>query len=227
MPIRSNYLHELIHLQQRLQSLSDAVDRAIDDAVWALAHRNKNTAQCVIDGDAEIDDLRYDIEEQAIQLIARQQPLASDLRLISAVIILASEIERIGDYAEGIAEIVLRSPDQPMLEVPPAVSQMARMAREMLRQSLQAFINRDMAAAQKQSHADDQVDDLYQQLVQDLLAVMREHPEQSEMATYLLWVAHNLERVADRTVNIAERTIFIITGALDPHQPRAADDTAR
>jgi phosphate transport system protein len=216
LAVRTHYTYELEQLQQQLLRLVEIVDQAIGGAVRALVYTSAAEAQFVIDGDGVIDELRYVIEEHAIQIIARQHPLAGDLRVISAVMILASELERIGDYAEGIAQIVLRGMAQPRLEIPPELPQMAAGAREMLRLAIQAMIDRDVRAAGTLNRADDEIDALYQKLVQDLLATMRSRPEQSESATYLLWIAHNLERVADRTVNIAERAIYVVTGAIVP-----------
>ena len=214
MTIRAHYEHDLAELQRRLLSLGETVERSIVSAVWALMHRDASAARRVVRDDAVIDELRYDLEEHALRLLALQQPLASDLRTISALMGLASELERIGDYAEGIAAVVLRSAALADFEAPPLVYQMAQEARAMLRTALQAVVERDAGAVERLERADDQVDDLYQQVLQELLTTMREFPQQSEAATYLLWAAHNLERIADRTVNIAERAAFIATGTL-------------
>jgi len=214
MTIRAHYEHDLAELQRRLLSLGETVERSIVSAVWALMHRDASAARRVVRDDAVIDELRYDLEEHALRLLALQQPLASDLRTISALMGLASELERIGDYAEGIAAVVLRSAALADFEAPPIVYQMAQEARAMLRTALQAVVERDAGAVERLERADDQVDDLYQQVLQELLTTMRAYPQQSEAATYLLWAAHNLERIADRTVNIAERAAFIATGTL-------------
>ena len=214
MTIRAHYEHDLAELQRRLLSLGETVERSIVSAVWALMHRDASAARRVVRDDAMIDELRYDLEEHALRLLALQQPLAGDLRTISALMGLASELERIGDYAEGIAAVVLRSAALADFEAPPLVYQMAQEARAMLRTALQAVVERDAGAVERLERADDQVDDLYQQVLQELLTTMRAYPQQSEAATYLLWAAHNLERIADRTVNIAERAAFIATGAL-------------
>jgi phosphate transport system protein len=217
--IRTRYEHDLAELQRRTVLLSETVERAIANAVWALMHRDLTMAQRVVDDDTTIDELRYDLEEAALRVMARQQPTAVDLRLVSALMGLASEMERIGDYAEGIAAVVVRSAELQTLPMPSGLGAMAQKAREMLQQATRAVVDRDAGAVARQEQADDEVDRLYEQAVQELLTVMREQPEQSETATYLLWAAHNLERIADRTVNIAERAAFIATGVLGPRRP--------
>lgn len=219
MIIRGRYQHDISDLQRQLLALGDLVDRAIVNAVWALMHHDIGGARRVIGNDTEIDERRYVLEEEALRLIARQQPLAGDLRAISAWMGLASELERIGDYAEGIAAVALRAGEHPALEPPVLLNQMASHAREMLQKATQAIVSRDATAAERMEQADDRVDALYAQVLKEMLAVMRERPDLSETATYLLWAAHNLERIADRTVNIAERAGFIATGTLAPVRP--------
>ena len=222
MSIRAHFIHDLGELQQRLQRLAELVEHAMAQAIWALGRLDTHEAQRVIAGDNAIDTLRYEMEELAIQIIARQQPLAGDLRVIIALLGLASELERIGDYAEGIADITLRCARCAPLPLPPGIHTMAQRARDMLRQSIQAVVSRDPGAGERLNQLDDEIDALYNEQLQHLLVVMREHPEQSEAATYLLWVAHNLERIADRTVNIGERATYVATGTLDPHAPPGA-----
>ena len=219
MAIRGHYEHDIADLERRLLALGEMVDRAIVNAIWALMHHDIGGARRVIANDTAIDEQRYEIEEQALRLIARQQPLAGDLRAISSWMGLASELERIGDYAEGLAAVVVRTADLPVLEPPPLLNQMATEARMMLRKAIHAIVARDASAAEQMERADDHVDELYSRVLRELLAVMREHPDLSETATYLLWAAHNLERIADRTVNIAERAVFIATGTLVPYRP--------
>lgn len=221
--IRGRYEHDISDLQRQLLALGDLVDRAIVNAVWALMHHDIGGAQRVVANDTVIDEQRYVLEEEALRLIARQQPLAGDLRAISSWMGLASELERIGDYAEGIAAVALRAGEHPVLEPPTLLNQMASAARVMLEQAIQAIVARDATAAERMERADDQIDALYAQVLKELLAVMREQPDLSEAATYLLWAAHNLERIADRTVNIAERAGFIATGKLAPVRPEPGE----
>jgi phosphate transport system protein len=155
---------DLADLQQHLLRLAEAVDRAIVGATWALAHRDTDEAQRVVDGDAAIDELRYAIEQDAILLLAGQQLLADDARAISAVMLIAAELERMGDHAGGIATIVLRSAELPSLVVPPALGQMAHKAREMLQHAMRAVIQRDTEAAIRLERTDDTIDRLYQRV---------------------------------------------------------------
>jgi phosphate transport system protein len=210
MQVRSPTYHDmdLADLQQHLLRLAEAVDRAVVGATWAFAHSDVDEARRVLDGDAAIDGLRRALEERAVQLLAGQPHMLYDVRVISAVMLVAAELERIGDYAQGIATIVLRRVEQPLLGAPPALGQMAHKAREMLQYAIRALIKRDTEAAARLEQTDDAIDDLYRRVLQEVLPAMREHPEQSEWATYLLWIGHNFERIADRAVNIAERAAF-------------------
>ena len=226
MPARSpmNNDADLADLQQHLLRLAEAVDRAIVGATWALAHRDTDEAQRVVDGDGAIDELRYAIEQDAILLLAGQQLLADDARAISAVMLIAAELERMGDHAGGIATIVLRSAELPSMGMPAALGQMAHKAREMLQHAIRAVIQRDTEAAVRLGRIDDTIDRLYQRVQWEALPAMREHPEQTEWATYFLWIGHNLERITDRAVNIAERAAFIATGTMAPrHVQRFLD----
>lgn len=211
---RSHFDHDLLSLRQRLLWLGETVEKAIGGAVWALLHQDMAAARRVIRGAAAIDELCYTLEEAGLELIARRQPLAGDLRLINALIGVALELERIGDYAEGISRIVLRGAGLPRPAAPPGLEAMAAQARAMLMEALHAVIERDSAVAERLERADDRVDELYRRIYAELVAVMREQPARIEAALYLLWSAHNLERIADRTVNIAERAAFIATGRL-------------
>jgi phosphate transport system protein len=142
------------------------------------------------------------------------------VRVISAVMFAAAELERIGDYAEGIATIVVRQANLPLRSTPPVIGQMAHRAREMLQAAIRALIKRDIEAAAQLERIDDRIDQLYQNVLQEVLLAMREHPEDSEWVIYLLWIGHNLERIADRAVNIAERAAFA-TGSAPARRQRA------
>jgi phosphate transport system protein len=211
---------DLVELQQHLLRLAESVDRAIVSATWALAHRDSDEAQRVVDGDTAIDDLRSALEAHAMLLLASEPLILYDVRTVSAVMLLAAELERMGDHAQGIATIVLRSADLPLLSVPPALGQMTHKAREMLQRAIRAAIKRDADAVAKLECTDATLDRLYQHVRRDALKVMREHPEQSEWATDVLWIGHHLERIADHAVNIAARAAFIATGTMAPRQQR-------
>jgi phosphate transport system protein len=157
---------------------------------------------------------RFEIEEQALVLIATQQPIAGDLRTIAAILEIITELERIGDYAKGIARINIMIGDDPLLKPLIDVPVMAEKARDMLHRSLKAFIQRDVEAAKTIPKEDDEVDNLYDQVYRELLTYIMADPRTIEQANYLLWVAHNLERAADRVTNICERVLFMVTGEM-------------
>jgi len=209
---REAFDRKLRELQQSVLMLGSATIKAVERAVEALRERNASLAQAVVDDDRQIDDMAYDLEERALLLIATQQPMASDLRIIAAVITISGELERIGDYAEGIAKVALMSLDEPPIKPLIDIPRMASMAVDMLRRSLDAFIAHDTDAARKIWHEDDCIDALQDQIYRELLTYMMEDMRTITPATRLLWVTHNLERSADRVTNICERTIFMVTG---------------
>jgi phosphate transport system protein len=154
-------------------------------------------------------------------LIATQQPAASDLRATIAAAHIVVELERMADHASGIASLCLRMLDQPLLKPLIDIPLMAQIAREMIRGALNAFVQRDAELAQQIAARDDEMDALYQQIFRELLTYMLEDPKNIGRATYLLWVAHNLERIGDRATNLCERTVFISTGSLRELNPPA------
>jgi len=189
----------------------DAILRSVE----ALKNRDLDLAQHIVEGDQQINDLRFSIEEKCIQLIVTQQPIANDLRIIIAVLNIITEVERIGDYAEGIAQITIMIGDEPPVKPLVDIPLMAEQAVDMLRRSLDAFISQDAEAARKISDEDDIVDNLYDQVYLDLLDLMMKDHRIVSRATRLIWVAHDLERCADRVTNICERVIFVITGKME------------
>ena len=164
--------------------------------------------------DDVIDERRFQLEEQCIDLIATQQPTAIDLRTLMAVLHISVELERMGDYAEGIAKISLMMESAPSPELLRGLPELAERGNGMLHGSLESLVRRDVRAAEAVCAEDDQVDRLYEQVFQGLLNRMAQNPRSIKVATYLLWVAHDLERIADRATNIAERVIFLVTGKL-------------
>ena len=211
---RDSFHRHLEELQKEVLVLGFMAEKAIFRSVEALKKRDLGAAQQVIADDRSINQKRYDIEEMCIELIATQQPMASDLRVIVAVLNIIVELERIGDYAEGIARITLMIGDEPPLKPLIDIPRMAEKGRDMLRAGLTAFIDRDMEAARRICAQDDEVDDLYDQVYRELLSFMIEDPTTITRATRLIWVAHNLERIADRVTNICERVAFMVTGKL-------------
>lgn len=220
-PHRAHFDRQLQGLREGILVLGSMAEKAVSRSVEALRLRDVNLARSVIEDDRKIDDYSYDLEEQALLLTATQQPLATDLRTIAASNFIVAELERIGDYAEGIAKITLSvsqdSPVKPLIDIP----LMSSIATSMLHRSLTAFIDGDLEACKAIWHQDDEVDTLYNQVYRELLTVMLKDPSTIEGATKLLWAAHNLERIADRVTNICERTAFVITGdprALTPDE---------
>lgn len=212
---RETFDEQIGELETDLLALGDLVDKAIECSIQSLANRDLELAQRVIDGDALINQAQCDLEERCLVLIATQQPLARDLRIIIAVSNIAIELERMGDYAKGIAKITLmmgdRAPLKPLIDIP----RMAEKGRQLLHQQLDAFIRRDPNAARRLGAEDDGVDALYDQVYRELVFFMMQDPKTITRATYLLWVAHNLERIADRTTNIGERVVFLVTGRVE------------
>ena len=204
----------LVSLQRQLRTLASHVDVAIERGVLALERLDRRAAQRVIAEDGRINELRFKIEDDAIHLIAMQQPIAGDLRLIVAVLSILPELERIGDYCAGIGKIVLLHEDRPLLKPLVDVPRMAQLCREMLRDAIDAFISRDAERARAVGLRDDEVDRLYDQVYRELLTFMLNDPRTIDRATWLIWVAHNLERIGDRVQNICERTVYEATGVM-------------
>ena len=201
-------------LQQEVGVLAGDVESAITRAVDSLKRRDLAVSQQVVDEDDYIDQKRFDIEDRCVDLIATQRPMARDLRAIIAFLHIAVELERMGDYAEGIAKISLMMGDAPPLKPLIDIPRMAEKATKMLRDSMDSLISRDPVKAHQVCQADDDVDQLYDQVHRELLLLMIQDPQAIQWATYLLWVAHDLERIADRATNIAERVIFLVTGKM-------------
>jgi len=214
MEIRTTYHKKLREIQDDVLAMGNMVDKALSRAMEALKNRDVATANQVILNDLKINEKRFNIEEKCIQLIATQQPMASDLRNIICVLNVVTDLERIGDHAEGIGKIVVMIGDEPPLKPLIDLPRMTDKTVGMLRRSLDAFINHDADAAREIIAEDDAVDSLYEQVFHDLLIFMAEDPRTITRATRLLWVAHNLERSADRVTNICERVVFCVTGKM-------------
>jgi len=215
MEIRSMYHKKLREIQDEVLVMGNLVSEAILRSIEALKNRDLDLAEQIVAGDQKINDLRFEIEEKCIQLIVTQQPIANELRIIIAVLNIITEVERIGDYAEGIAKITIMIGDEPPVKPLIDIPLMAEQAVDMLRRSLDAFINQDADAARKICIEDDIVDNLYDQIYLELLGLMMKDPQIVSRATRLIWVAHDLERSADRVTNICERVIFVITGKME------------
>ena len=211
---RESFERELRRLQDEMLLLGSMVDRAIGDSVDALRRLDGQAARQVVEADAAINAKRYLIEESAITTIATQQPMARDLRTILAVLHIAIELERMGDYAAGIAKIVLMHGDEELLKPLIDIPRMADLDRSMLRRSIDAFVNRDVDLARRVGSEDDEIDAIQDQVYRELLTYVMQDPRTINRATWLIWVAHNLERIADRVTNICERVVFLVTGQI-------------
>lgn len=212
---RESFERHLHELQDDVLILGSMVEKAISRSIEALKKRDLELARQVIAGDREIDLKRYEIEEKCTELIITQQPMASDLRIIIAVLYIIVDLERIADHAGGIAKIAIMIGDEPPLKPLIDIPRMAERATDMLHRSLDAFVKHDADAARQISAEDDEIDSLYDQVFRELLVFMMEDPRTVTRATRLIWVAHNLERTADRVTNICERVVFTVTGKIE------------
>ncbi len=211
---REPFDREIAQLQSEILQMGEMVATVIEQAVEALRQGDRKTARKIRTSDQLINEKRYEIENKVLTLIATQQPMARDLRALAAILDIIRELERTGDYAKGIARVVL------LLDVKKAefarsdFKQMSKIGMEMLKQALQAFINMDAEAARAIPAMDDQVDELYNKVYHKLMKHMVSDPSTIDEANHLMWAAHNLERAADRVTNICERIIFVVTGEM-------------
>ncbi len=201
-------------LQCDVLTLGSMVEKAIHRSIEAIRLLDGNLAREIIERDRDINALRFKIEEDALTLIATQQPLLRDLRTIAAVLNIITDLERMGDHAEGNATICLMMGDEPLLKPLIDIPRMAEKVTDMLRRALLASTERDIVSARSVAKEDDEVDALYSQVYRKLLMYMMQDPRAIHQATLLLWVAHNLERMGDRVTNICERVIFTETGRM-------------
>ncbi len=213
-PMRKNFETEIQQLKDEMLLLGSMVEQQILGSVEALKKRDVDASRRIREMDDLVNGKRYAIEEQVMIVIATQQPMAHDLRLLASILEVSGELERMGDYAKGIATISLRMGDQPLLKPLVDVPRMAQKGADMLHRALTAFVNEDVEIARLIPTEDDEVDELYTQIYHELMMFVIQDPKTIERANWLLWVAHNLERLADRVSNICERTIFIATGEL-------------
>ncbi len=211
---RRGFEAELHELQDDVLTLGSMVEKAVVKSIDSLKRKDFALAERVIEEDKLVNHKRYEIEEKCLKLLATQQPMAGDLRTIFSVLHIAVELERMGDYAVGIAKIVLMIGDEPLIKPLIDIPRMTDLALSMLRRSLDAFIHRDVEAAKQVCQDDDVIDGLHEQVYRELLTYMLQDPKTINQATYLTWVAHNLERIADRSTNICERTVFVATGKM-------------
>lgn len=212
--MRASFEAEIQQLKDDLLVLADMVEQQIINAVDSLKRRDIPLSKEVKEIDEKVNSRRYAIEEQVLITIATQQPMAHDLRLLASILEIAGELERIGDYAKGIATINIRMGDEELLSPLVRIPKMAEIAADMLDRAIKAFVNEDAEAARLIPNDDEKVDALYDQVYENLLQYVIKDQSTIQRTNWILWTAHNLERVADRVTNICERTIFTVTGEL-------------
>ena len=210
--VRQNFDQDLETLRQDLVRMGEIVQVSIKDAVDALAKRDKDLARRVMEGDDVIDRMQVEIEDRCISLIARQQPVATDLRILGTGLKITTDLERIGDHAFDIAKIVLLIGDELLIKPLVDIPRMAEISQQMLKDSLQAYLKLDIELAEQVCRADDMVDKLYHQVFRELLTYMLEDAKKIKQATQLIFVARYLERIADHSTNVAEWVIYLATG---------------
>jgi len=215
METRTTFQEHLREVEDDVLAMGNMVVKAMDRSMEALKKRDSNLAHQIIADDAQINKQRFSIEEKCVALIAKQQPPENDLRIVVAVLNIVTELERIGDYAEGVAKIVImigdEAPLKPLIDIP----RMGEITRDMINKSLQSFTTRDVELAMRVVSLDNIVDSLYDQVFRELLTFMMVDPKTTNRATRLIWIAHNLERAADRATNICERVVYMVTGKME------------
>ena len=205
---------ELKRLEDKVLRMGSQVEKSLLESVEMLKQRDLEGSRRIVAQDRAVNQERFAIESECLVTVATQQPMAGDLRVIAAILHINDELERMGDYAKGIGKISLMIGTRPLIKPLVDIPRMAEKACSMLRRSLQAFVQRDVAAARAIPAEDDEVDALFDQVNRELLTHIMANPSLMEQANLLLWVAHNLERTADRVTNICERVIFTVTGEL-------------
>lgn len=215
MEMSANLRKGFKEIQDKVLTMGDMVTKEIQRSIEALKKRDLKLAHQVIAADAKIDEMRFAIEDKCIELVSTQKSKTDDLRVIVAILNITTELERIGDYAEGIARIAVMIGDEPPLKPLIDIPRMAELTTEMIDKSLKSFVTRDVELAKHVVSMDDAIDGLYDQVFRELLTFMMVDPKTINRATRLIWVAHNLERAADRVINICERVVFTVTGKME------------
>ncbi len=211
---RATLDRELREIQDNVLRMGSLLDAAIKLALESLVSRNASLARQVVNDDATVNKLRFQIEEQCLDVIATQQPMATDLRVVVAAMNIVSDLERMADHAAGVAKIVIRMGDEPLVKPLIDIPRMAEACRTMTRKVLDAYVQHDVETAKAMATMDDVIDDFHQQIFRELLSFMIEDPSTTSRALFLIFVSHNLERIGDRAVNIAERVIFMTVGEM-------------
>jgi phosphate transport system protein len=213
--LRLTFDKELADIQVDLLKMRELVDQAISLSLKSLAEGDIPLAKQIIDDDEKINQMRLQIEEASLALIATQQPTATDLREVIAIMNIVVDIERMGDYAKGVATTVITIGDEPLLKPLIDLPKMVEIARKMLKDSVDALLDKDVDRAKEIAIRDDEIDVLYRMIMDELVEIMAERPDSVQRANMLLWCAHNIERIGDRATNIAERAVFVSTGVME------------
>ena len=225
--VRRHFHDDLSHVKVRLLTMSGEAEAALGLAVEALLGRDKAKAQQVITGDHRIDTMEMEIEEQCINLLALHQPMARDLRMLTSALKIANDLERVGDHAVNIAQSAERLAQSRPITPEPEIIEMARLAREMLSDALEAFIRGDAAAGREVCLRDDRVDALHRSVFRILLTHMMEDAHSISAGMELFLVSRNLERVADLATNIGEDVVFLVEGKSIKHHAEDRGEPAR
>lgn len=215
MSIRVEYERELARLREGIVTMSSMVDKAVARSMDAFKNQDLELARAVVEADVKINAIRWNLEDEALTIIATQGPMAGDLRWIAACLHIVTDLERMADHAAGNAKIVLDTADEPLLKPLVDIPRMAEIAREMLADSISAFIHQDAKLARQIVKRDDEIDDLYNQVYRELLTFMMNDPRTISRATHLLWASHNVERIGDRVTNICEQVVYVVEGRLE------------
>ncbi len=213
--VRNSFDKELENLHDLMVKMSGLVEESIENSILALKKQDIELAKKVYHSDDEVDELEGKIEKICLNLIARQQPLAKDLRTISTALKIITDLERIADHAADIAELTIRMSDmkyvKPLVDIP----NMAELAKKMVIRSIDSYIKQDIVLAKEVCDADDEVDDLFSKIVLELINIMKNNPETVEQATDFMFIVKYLERIGDHATNIAEWVVFNVTGSHD------------
>ena len=212
---RATFERHLTEIEEDMLVLAGMVERAVERSIDSLRNRDTELARVVIVEDMDINRKRYETEEKCLELLALQQPMAVDLRKIVAILHIIVDLERMGDHAEGIAKVAIMLADEPPLKPYIDIPRMAEVAIRMLRGGLESFKQRDVDMARSICDLDDEVDALYDQVYRELITFMINDPKTIERATHITWIAHNLERIADRVTNICERVVYMVQGTIE------------
>lgn len=215
MDRKDTFQQLLLQDKEDVLAMGSMVERALGKSVEALKKRDLNLAHQIIADDTTINENRFGIERKSIELVAAYQPAIGDLNTIVAILNIITELERIGDYATGIAKIVIMIGDEPPLKPLIDIPRMSDITIDMIHNGLKAFIDNDSKAAIQVVGMDEIVDSIYDQIFRELLTFMMTDPKTINRATRLIWVAHNIERAADRATNICERVVYMVTGKME------------